>query len=319
MGIYDRDYYRREGPSYLEALIPSGRVCKWLIAINVAVWIVQMATSRPMHEEMVRQAMPQLRQERGTTFTEMFYLDPPKVLEGQVWRLLTYAFLHSTTSWTHIVFNMLFLWWFGSDLERMYGPKEFLAFYLVAAVVGGLTDVGFYLILKDPTPGLGASGAVTALLLLFACHFPHQQILIFFMLPVPIWLFVVFQMAQDTFGALDGFRSFSATAGIVHLSGALFGFLYYRQQWSIVGLLQSFGSWKLPRSRPRLRLYRPEHVEGEPVSVPSAAPSMQLDEHLEAKLDAVLEKVARFGKDSLTDAERQILLKASEIYKRKRS
>ena len=57
----------------------------------------------------------------------------------------------------------------------------------------------------------------------------------------------------------------------------------------------------------------------EPVPVSSAAPNMQLDEHLEAKLDAVLEKVARFGQASLTDAERQILLKASEIYKRKRS
>jgi membrane associated rhomboid family serine protease len=257
-------------------------------------------------------------QARSPTFTEVFDLVPSKILGGEVWRLLTYAFLHSTTSFYHIFFNMLFLWWFGSELERMYGPKEFLTFYLVSAVVGGLAEVAFYLVSRDNTPGLGASGAVTALLVLFALHFPHQRILVFFMVPVPIWLLVVFQISWDTFDVLNGFRDLRATAGIVHLSGALFGFLYHQQQWHILGLFQTLTTWKMPRNRPRLRLYRPESPEGEPVPVSTSAPSM-LDEHLEAKLDAVLEKVARHGQSSLTDAERQILLKASEIYKRRRT
>ena len=115
------------------------------------------------------------REGRGVSVTDIFILDPAKVMGGQVWRLLTYAFLHEPNTLWHILFNMLFLWWFGSDLERMYGPKEFLAFYLGAAFVGGLAGVGFYLLSHDPTPGLGASGAVTALLVLFAFHFPHQQ------------------------------------------------------------------------------------------------------------------------------------------------
>jgi membrane associated rhomboid family serine protease len=325
MGIYDRDYYRREGPSYLESLIPSGQVCKWLIVINVGIWILQVVTidRRPPEFTIIRDVDGNVVHAKEpaprTGFTELFYLDPPKITHGQVWRLLTYAFLHSQTSWTHVFFNMLFLWWFGSELERMYGPKEFLAFYLVAAFVGGVTDVVFYLVSGNPTPGLGASGAVTALLVLFALHFPHQQIRIMFLLPVPIWLFVLFQIAQDTFGALEGFVHFKATAAVVHLSGAVFGFLYFQQHWHILGLLQSFGTWKMARPRQRLRLYRPENSEGQPVSVASVGPSNHLDEHLEAKLDAVLEKVARFGQDSLTDAERQILLKASEIYKRKRS
>ena len=58
MGIYDRDYYRREGPSYLEALIPSGQVCKWLIAINVVVWILQILTDHSQSPHGSSQARP---------------------------------------------------------------------------------------------------------------------------------------------------------------------------------------------------------------------------------------------------------------------
>jgi membrane associated rhomboid family serine protease len=326
MGIYDRDYYRREGASYLESLIPSGHVCKWLIAINVFVFFLQILTNnaaRAREDDLppaVANRDGQVHQrnaDHGLSVTELFWLDPLKVMKGQVWRLLTYAFLHDTHDILHIFFNMLFLWWFGSELERMYGSNEFLAFYLTAALLGGLADQGFFLIYHDPTPCLGASGAVTALLLLFACHFPHQQILIFFVLPVPIWLFVGFQVAQDTFGVLQGMHTFKATAGVVHLAGAVFGYLYFKHRWQILGMLNSLRLWRIPRSRPRLRLYRPDSSD-ESVAVASAGPGV-LDEHLEAKLDAVLEKVARYGQASLTEAERQILLRASEIYKKNRS
>jgi len=70
-------------------------------------------------------------------FTDALELDAPKVMDGQIWRLLTYAFLHDTQIPLHIIFNMLFLWWFGSDVEDLYGSKEFLAVYLVGAVLGG--------------------------------------------------------------------------------------------------------------------------------------------------------------------------------------
>src|SRR5690348_15134834 len=115
MGIYDREYYRRDGSSFFSSLAQRGQVCNWLIGINVVVFIAQLVTNRPG---------PGLG-----PVTELFILSTPKVMQGEVWRLLTYAFLHDPTIWQHIVFNMLFLYWFGKDVEDLYGPREFLLFY----------------------------------------------------------------------------------------------------------------------------------------------------------------------------------------------
>jgi membrane associated rhomboid family serine protease len=313
MGIYDRDYYR-EGPSYLESLIPSGAVCKWLIGINLVVFIAQLATRGA--------APPPGLNNSGSVggITDLLWLQPDLVLSGEVWRLVTYAFLHSPGNWWHIAFNMIFLWWFGSDLEAIYGAYEFLWFYLVAAFAGGVAYLVWGLSTHHNNPCLGASGAVTALLVLCACHFPHRLIYIFFMIPVPLWLFALFNVGQDAYRLVQG--EAYGVAVSVHVAGAAFAFAYFKWQWRLAGF---FTGWKLPRrrSRPRLRLYRPEDSETSEVPVPVAAAaageSPPVDEHLEAKLDAVLEKLARSGKESLTDGERQILMRASEIYKRRRS
>src|SRR5208282_52129 len=131
MGIYDREYYRREGPSLLASLTERGRVCKWLIAINVVVFLLQTLVG---NGNSVLEDIPVLGH-----LTENFDLDTRLVLHGEVWRLLTYAFLHAGIM--HILFNMLFLWWFGADVEDLYGAREFLAFYLVSAFLGGVAFV----------------------------------------------------------------------------------------------------------------------------------------------------------------------------------
>jgi hypothetical protein len=211
---------------------------------------------------------------------------------------------------------MLFLWWFGSDMEDLYGSREFLAFYLVSAVVGGIAYVLVQLAgLSPPGPCLGASGAVTAVLVLCAIHYPHRTILLFFLLPVPLWLLVILAIAQDAFGLLSG--NTGGTAVSVHLGGAAFAFAYYNRHWRLLNFWSTLHSWVQRRTRPRLRVYREEHA---PPAAPllSSAPS-DVDEQMEARVDAVLEKVARFGKDSLTENERQILLRASEVYKRRRT
>jgi len=154
---------------------------------------------------------------------------------------LTYAFLHSEFAWTHLLFNMLFLWWFGSAVEDLYGPREFLAVYLTAAVVSGLAFVLGSL--ASPDLGkqcIGASGAVTAILVLCAVHYPTRVIYLFFMLPVPIWAFVAFSVAQDLFGLLGGHND-KNVAFTGHLGGAAFGLLYYKMHWRLLNLLPSPG------------------------------------------------------------------------------
>jgi membrane associated rhomboid family serine protease len=311
MGIYDREYYRGEGTGLFGSFASRGAVCKWLIGLNVVCFLVQMLTlRRDPNFGVITSFGP---------FTETLELNVPAVLHGEVWRLLTYAFLHSVLAPLHIVFNMLFLWWFGSDLEDHYGPREFLCIYLVAALLGGAAFVLSAVTgLTRGTLCLGASGAVTAILVLAALHYPRRIILLFFVLPVPLWAFVVFMVVTDAFQLLG--KTETGVAVQVHLAGAAFAFAYYQLHWRLTGLFPNFRGWMRRRSQPRLRVYREEQETPTPVSVPSGGASAAVpdEEQLEAKMDAILEKISRSGKESLTEKEHQILLKASEILKRRR-
>jgi membrane associated rhomboid family serine protease len=310
MGIYDRDYVRREGPSFLGSFVERGRVCKWLVGINVLFFIVQILT-RPIDRFADPDVLPTLG-----WFTDAFQLDVGKVLHGQVWRLLSYAFLHDPSDIWHIVFNMLFLWWFGSDVEDLYGPREFLTFYLTAAFGAGLLFVFSSLAWMPTTlPCLGASGAVLAVLVLCTIHYPTRTILLFFIIPVPLWLFVGLFLARDAFVFLN--HQESTTAVAAHLGGALFAGVYYRFHWRLTDWWPRLRLWRRQLFRPRLRVYREEEVR-RPVHVPAASPALE-DEQLEAKMDAILEKISRVGKDNLTDSERDVLLRASEAIRRRRS
>lgn len=310
MGIYDRDYYRGGRNTFLDSLSRTGQVCKWLILINVGVYLLQVITLPPP----------------GLNFAALDYgfvtdtlkMDVAKVMEGQVWRLLTYAFLHDPTSLWHLLFNMLFLWWFGSELESIYGPREFLSFYLIGALAGGVAYV-LHPGLQDWFAGgtarcLGASGAVTAVMVVYAFHFPTRVIYLFFFLPVPIWAFVALQIFQDAIGLVGGSAGHVAITS--HLGGALFGFLYYRFGWRIAPLWRNLMLSVRNRTRPRLRVYHGEEQARTPVA---SAVRSSVDEQFEAKLDAVLEKIKVVGQNNLTEEERLILKRASEIYKQRRS
>jgi membrane associated rhomboid family serine protease len=307
MGIYDREYYRDERSSFLGSLNRQGQAWKTLVGINVFVFVLQLATAT--HGGV------------NGGITDWLTVDTNAILHGEVWRLLTGAFAHAG-HWQHIAVNMLMLWWFGSEVEGIYGAREFTWFYLCAAVVANAAYVAVQ-VLAGPVavrvPALGASGAVTAVMVLFALHFPNRLIYVFGIIPVPALLLVGIYVVLDAFGAL-GFQPGSNTAFTVHLGGAAFGFLYYKLHWRISGLLPTNWSLNFGRSRPRLRVYRAE-PRSEPYRepVPAAAPSRPVPEgNLESELDAVLEKVARQGKSSLTEREHQILMRASEIYRNRR-
>jgi membrane associated rhomboid family serine protease len=314
MGIYDRDYYRREGPSFLGTIAQTGQICKWLVFINVGVFLLQAVT------------LPAEEWALGPV-TEWLILWPRQVLNGEVWRLLTYAFLHEPRNIWHIVFNMLFLWWLGGEVETIYGWKEFLTFYLVAALLGGLAFQAYAMAAGSPVQAfranldikcLGASGAVTAVMVLFACHFPNRIIYVFFLIRMPIWAFVALSVAADALYFMNGQPT--TTAVVVHLAGAAFGFTYYKLQWRLSPAWTWVLTHRTRKARPRLRVYSGgEEATPEAVRVAAPPASSNVDEQLEAKLDAVLEKVARSGQSSLSESEREILFRASEIYKKRRT
>jgi membrane associated rhomboid family serine protease len=305
MGIYDREYYRSDGSGFLGTLARRGSAWRWVIGINVVAFVVQLATAQ-----------------RGVDgwFTNLFSLDTAAVLDGQVWRLLTGTFLHAF-AWQHIVFNMLIIWWAGSEVEDIYGPREFVAFYLAAAVFSSGVYVGWNVLNGQRSTAIGASGAATAVLLLFALHYPTRIVYFMFFIPMPVMLLVAIYILADALGMLGaGFGGNIAFAA--HLGGAAFGYLYFKMQWRMTSLWPSGVRWRRPgRARANLRVYRGEHeLDAEVVPAAAAAPAPRPvpDSQLEAELDAVLEKVARQGKSSLTERENQILMRASEIFRRRR-
>jgi membrane associated rhomboid family serine protease len=253
--------------------------------------------------------------------------DPKLILEGEVWRLLTPVFLHGGV--LHLFFNMLILYWTGRQLEELYGSREFVVFYLLGGIGANVLFLGVQLVgLAEMSRALGASGAVTAALIVYACHFPHAQVRVWFILPMPMWLLAVIIVGFETVAGLSeipnpkGQGGRGGIAHFAHLGGAAFGFLYYQSGIQFTKLITRR---ERARVRPKLRVVAPpaedEEDTREPVGASVEAPARAAsatDEQLEAKLDAVLEKVSKHGKDSLTPEEREILARASELYKKRR-
>jgi hypothetical protein len=154
-------------------------------------------------------------------------------------------------------------------------------------------------------------------LTLCAFHYPRKIILLFFIIPVPIWLIVVFQVGKDFIGFVG--RMPTSVAVDVHLAGFLMAFAYFKLEWRLSSLWPDFKAWRRRRSRPQLKVFRGDDDDvPAAVTAPVVGPALD-DEQLDAKVDALLEKISRHGKESLTESERQTLLRASERIKRRRT
>jgi membrane associated rhomboid family serine protease len=301
MGIQDRDYYREGSGRFFDAWGRQGTTV-WLIVITSVVFLVQCLGTPPLKSPLVEGGM----------------YSYPDIVAGEVWRLFTSMFLHAGL--VHLFFNMLVLYWAGSRIEDLYGSREFLAFYLLGGVFANCLKLLVHAAnLAPAVPSLGASTAVTATLVLFAFHFPWQRVLVWFVLPMPVWLLVVIYVALDGLGAMGLGQGGIGYLG--HLGGALFGALYF-QSGIRFGELVRREPRRSRRVKPRLRVVPPPEPEElrEPVgaAVESHPRPKEGGEDLEAKVDAVLAKVSKDGQESLTPEEREILFKASELYKKRR-
>jgi membrane associated rhomboid family serine protease len=153
----------------------------------------------------------------------MFALIPPNVLTGlEVWRLVTYQFLHAG-AW-HVALNMLMLWMFGSELEQRWGGTFFLKYYFVCGIGGGLTYTLFRAGVDAPT--IGASGAIFGVLMAYGMWFPNRVVLLGFLFPVRVRHVIVFLIAIEL---LQGVESTGdGIAHAAHLGGMAFGYAYLR-------------------------------------------------------------------------------------------
>ena len=141
------------------------------------------------------------------------------------WQLLTYGFLHGNL--THIAFNMFGLWMFGQDLERLWGPKRFLTFFLVCVVGAGFIQLIVAAWQGGLYPTVGASGGLFGILLAYGLTFPNRIVVPLFP-PIPmraITFVIVFGLLELYLGVSGGAPGI---ANFAHLGGMLFGFLLLR-------------------------------------------------------------------------------------------
>lgn len=186
-------------------------------------------------------------------------LVPFAVVEDlRVWQLATYMFLHAGVF--HIAFNMLALWMFGAELERIWGTRYFLKFYFVCGIGAGALTVLFSLLpfgfaqQVHYAITIGASGAIYGLLLAYAMYFPDRPIYMYFLFPIPAKVFVAIM------GGIELLSSMSSVGGVAnatHLGGLLVAYLYLKSArvHPLSELRYRYLKWKINRVRRKFDVY----------------------------------------------------------------
>jgi membrane associated rhomboid family serine protease len=211
---------------------------KALIIANVAVFVVQVF---------------------APIVTALLGLQPFVVLHSlYLWQIATYMFLHGGLS--HILFNMLALWMFGTELERMWGTPAFVKFYAVSGVGAGVLTVLFSLLPFDFAQQLqtatviGASGAIYGVLLAYGLYFPDRPIYMYFVFPIPAKIFVAIM------GAIAFLSSLGPSGGVAsatHLGGLAVAYVYLKggRMHPLAEIKYRYLKWKINRVRKKFDVY----------------------------------------------------------------
>ena len=284
MGYEDRDYYREEGG---QTGIPGFRfntqsIIFSLIVINLVIFLLDAFTPRLPDGEHVLGDILALKTDRLWA----------------IWSFLTYGFAHapldSQTSVFHVGFNMLALFLLGRTVEQRLGGPEFLKFYLIAILVSAIGWLVPQLALGRAGSMVGASGAVSAVVIYFIFMNPKATLLIWGVIPTPAWVVGILFLVMNLSTA---FRA-SNVAWEAHLAGAAFGMLYFKLGWN-------FSRLEMPDLKRRnLKIHRPDD-EG-------------VDDKLQQEADRILQKISQEGESSLTRRELKTLNKYSKLIRKNR-
>jgi membrane associated rhomboid family serine protease len=191
-------------------------------------------------------------------FSYKFGLIPGAVTQNYyLWQVVTYIFLHA--GFFHLIFNLLGLYMFGSELEHVWGTRQFIKYFFICGIGAALTTiiVGPY----STAITIGASGAIYGLLLAYGVLFPNRLIYLYMIIPIRAkWLVLIF-------GAIAFMSSVSATGGgiahIAHLGGMLFGFVYLRGGRLFSDIRGAYDRWQRNRLRRKFDVYYNERRRDE--------------------------------------------------------
>lgn len=300
MGALDREYFR--GERRQAAGPPMPPVVKALLIANILVFLADFMT-RP------GQVIPEL----GKINSLLCFTVRSAFLEGRVWELLSFQFLHGSIG--HIVFNCIGLYFFGPWIERWWGGRRFAAFYLLCGAAGAM----FYSLLTVAgilpergsyagidTPLVGASAGIYGLIVGVAMTQPKAMLHLLFP-PVSMTMrtaalvFIGIAVAMIAGDILIGGAIFQNSGGEAgHLGGAILGFVLMKFPW-LLGKSPSSG-----------KIIRPPEFRRK--DAPKLRPRSEIDLKSASEVDRVLDKIAKDGLQSLTEDERKILHEAAKAY-----
>jgi rhomboid family protein len=275
------------------------RAVQWLLALNIGVYFLQLTLFG-----------------QDATYSALA-LDPGR-FPSAWWTVVTYMFVHAWLA--HLAFNMVTLWMFGPRLEHVWGTRSFLQFYLWCGVGGAVA----HLLFAQHTAVVGASGAISGVLVAYALRWPDEEVYIFGVIPMKSRWLIAAMIAMNIIFALSPSSGIDWTA---HVGGMAFGWLVLKL--SSLGGLSRVRGWvsalpeeseEMPRAVPRNRPAMRDQGRGidEIVSRSNAVvlreskplQHIRRQESLKeyaARVNRVLDKISQEGIDSLTRDERRLL------------
>jgi membrane associated rhomboid family serine protease len=275
------------------------RAVQWLLALNIGVYFLQLTLFGP---DAVYSALA---------------LDPAR-FPATWWTVVTYMFAHAWLA--HLAFNMFTLWMFGPRLENEWGTRTFVWFYLWCGVGGAIA----HLVFAQHSAVVGASGAISGVLVAYALRWPDEEVYLFGVIPMRSRWLIAAMLAMNIIFALSPGSRIDWTA---HLGGMAFGWIFLRL-YSMGGINRVRGwvsavpdeSEDMPRAVPRGRSPMRDRAGGvdEVVERSNAiilreskpaqhVPRQETPKEYAAKVNRVLDKISQQGIESLTRDERRLL------------
>ncbi|HZL13695.1 MAG TPA: rhomboid family intramembrane serine protease [Verrucomicrobiae bacterium] len=277
--LEDRDYMRQ--PSFHAPRLSFTIV---LLIINTIIFLIQLTANHSVRGREIE--------------WNYFALSLAGIKHGYVWQLLTFQFMHA--NWLHLIFNSIAIFFFGRQIETIFGSARFLTLYFASGIIGGLVQMLFALVFPSFDGAVvGASAGGYGLVAAFAVmNWMERFTLFIYFIPVTMrgrtLLWVILALAIG--GMLLGN---TGVANAAHLGGILTGFVFARRilhgSWPGPNINFHWPQWKFPSRR-------------QPAAKPETESSA--DEFVQNEVDPILEKISAHGIQSLTKRERDILEKA---------
>ncbi|HUV31145.1 MAG TPA: rhomboid family intramembrane serine protease [Acidobacteriota bacterium] len=232
----------------------------------------------------------------GARFTAIFWLSPGAFFDqfpNYVYQVFTYMFLHG--SFWHLLFNMFVLWMFGTEIEYVWGTRRFARFYILCGLAGGVLPLITHgLFAADPTPILGASGAIYGVLVAYWVMYPNRMLYLYFLFPIRVkWAIPGLMLLGFLFGG-------PGVAHMTHLGGALWGFAHLKWDWRWVYVGRRIQDLRYRRQAAKLNKKRHQA------------------EDIMKRVDAILDKINEVGIDNISDEDRKFLQEASSELSRQK-